>query len=257
MRRTASSPRTPTAPGRASASWMTDLVPATDETEEWVDARRRPNTRPRNPRHPRWQRRRLRRSCVVASAALSTTVPLWALSSSATSAAFAAAFTGDRSPDAGARFRFPTAAQATIALRSRASWPGASGLPRKTTPAGTDADDRFADLRHLRRTLASNGSRSSGTRASSERRRLRLGRSLLAQSDHKHGRRLGRALGTLLLMQPVLGWPARPRPSFWANPRSAAACRARLAFTLPHEYQERGAVAGCRPIPAARLPLAG
>lgn len=106
MRRTASSPRTPTAPGRASASWMTDLVPATDETEEWVDARRRPNTCPRNPRHPRWQRRRLRRSCVVASAALSTTVPLWASSSSATSAAFAAAFTGDRSPDAGIAFVF-------------------------------------------------------------------------------------------------------------------------------------------------------
>ena len=129
MRRTASSPRTPTAPGRASASWMTDLVPATDETEEWVDAPRRPNTCPRNPRHPRWQRRRLRRSCVVASAALSTTVPLWASSSSATSAAFAAAFTGDRSPDAGDRFRFPTAAQAKIGLPSRASWPGASGLP--------------------------------------------------------------------------------------------------------------------------------
>jgi hypothetical protein len=33
--------------------------------------------------------------------------------------------------DAGDRFRFPTAAQATIALRSRASWPGASGLPRE------------------------------------------------------------------------------------------------------------------------------
>jgi hypothetical protein len=144
MRRTASSPRTPTAPGRASASWMTDLVPATDETEERVDAPRRPNTCPRNPRHPRLQRRRLRRSCVVASAALSTTVPLWASSSSATSAAFAAAFTGDRSPDAGDRFRFPTAAQATIGLPSRASWPGASGLPHFQSAHEVGATIAFA-----------------------------------------------------------------------------------------------------------------
>ena len=35
-------------------------------------------------------------------------------------------------------------------------------LPRKGAPAPTDADDRFADSRHPHRTVASNGSRSSG-----------------------------------------------------------------------------------------------
>ena len=54
--------------------------------------------------------------------------------------------------------------------------------PRKGASAPTDADDRFDDSRHPRRTLASNGSRSSGARVSSERNRRRLGRSLLAQS---------------------------------------------------------------------------
>ena len=38
------------------------------------------------------------------------------------------------------------------------------GLPRKGAPAPTDGDDRFDDSRHPRRTLASNGSRSSGPR---------------------------------------------------------------------------------------------
>ena len=51
----------------------------------------------------------------------------------------------------------------------------ASALPRKGASAPTDADDRFDDSRHPRRTLASNGLRSPGTRASSERRGLRLG----------------------------------------------------------------------------------
>ena len=35
----------------------------------------------------------------------------------------------------------------------------AAGLPRKGAPAPTDADDRFDDSRHPRRTLASNGKR--------------------------------------------------------------------------------------------------
>jgi hypothetical protein len=53
-------------------------------------------------------------------------------------------------------------------------------MPRKVASAPTDGDDSFDDSRHLRGTLASNPSRSLGTRALTERRRLRLGRSLLA-----------------------------------------------------------------------------
>jgi hypothetical protein len=58
-----------------------------------------------------------------------------------------------------------------------------SALPRKGAPAPTDADDRFDDSRRSRRTLASNGSRSSGARVSSERHGRRLGRSLLAPTE--------------------------------------------------------------------------
>ena len=38
---------------------------------------------------------------------------------------------------------------------------GAMRMPRKGAPAGTDADDRFDDSRHLRWTLASNGKHAS------------------------------------------------------------------------------------------------
>ena len=78
------------------------------------------------------------------------------------------------------------ATRATIALPESDRPDGrepAMSLPRKGTPAGTDADDRFADSRHLRRTLAFNGSRTSAVRVSSERHRRRLGRLLLAQGD--------------------------------------------------------------------------
>jgi len=57
---------------------------------------------------------------------------------------------------------------------------GVIAMPRKGAPAPTDADDRFDDSRHPRRTHASNGSRSSGARVSSERHGRRVGRSLLA-----------------------------------------------------------------------------
>jgi hypothetical protein len=52
--------------------------------------------------------------------------------------------------DAGDRFRFPTAAQATIALRSRASWPGASGLPRAQQSRRARRDDWIARTMHKR-----------------------------------------------------------------------------------------------------------
>ena len=61
----------------------------------------------------------------------------------------------------------------------------ACAMPRKGASAPTGADNRFDDSRHLRRTLAPDGSRSSGARVSSERHRSRLGRSLLAQSRHQ------------------------------------------------------------------------
>jgi hypothetical protein len=48
-------------------------------------------------------------------------------------------------------------------------------MPRKGAPAPIEADDRFDDSGRPRPTLASNGSRSSGTRALSERRGLHLG----------------------------------------------------------------------------------
>ena len=57
----------------------------------------------------------------------------------------------------------------------------ACALPRKGASAPTGAVNRFDDSRHLRRTLAPDGSRSSGARVSSERHRRRLGRSLLAR----------------------------------------------------------------------------
>ncbi len=44
----------------------------------------------------------------------------------------------------------------------------ACAMPRKGTPAPTDADDRFPDSRHLRRTLASNGEHQPAPRASRE-----------------------------------------------------------------------------------------
>ena len=81
-----------------------------------------------------------------------------------------------------------------------------SGLPRKGASAATDADDRFDDSRHPRRTLASNGRDTSagnealttvGTRAfwesarasssSSARRRLALSPEAVAQTTQKPG----------------------------------------------------------------------
>ena len=65
---------------------------------------------------------------------------------------------------------------------------GTRGSPRKDASARTDADGRFDDSRRPRRTVASNGSRSSAGRVSSERHRRRLGRSLLAHCDHAQRR---------------------------------------------------------------------
>ena len=52
----------------------------------------------------------------------------------------------------------------------------------KGAPAPTDADDRFDDSRHLRRTLASTDRARRKPAVSSERHRRRVGRSLLARS---------------------------------------------------------------------------
>src|ERR1019366_1175164 len=57
----------------------------------------------------------------------------------------------------------------------------ARGIQGAAVCVSPTARDRFYDSGRPRRTLACNGSRSSGTRALLERRRLRLGRSLLAQ----------------------------------------------------------------------------
>jgi hypothetical protein len=64
-----------------------------------------------------------------------------------------------------------------------------------------DADDRFHESRRLGRTLEINGSRSSGARVSSERRGLRLGRSLLAQSERRPAAAL--ALGSVAERSPA------------------------------------------------------
>ena len=67
-------------------------------------------------------------------------------------------------PDSAVRLR-SRATRATIAFPESDRPDGrepAMPLPRKGTPAPTDADDRFDDSRHPHRTLASNGSRSSG-----------------------------------------------------------------------------------------------
>ena len=85
------------------------------------------------------------------------------------------------SPRAGGRLHCPDDAQtepreAELGRRAIASVAHrTTGSPRKGAPAPTDAGDRFDDSRHPPRTLASNGLRSPGTRALSERRGLRLG----------------------------------------------------------------------------------
>ncbi len=94
-----------------------------------------------------------------------------------------------------------------------------SASSRKGTPARTDADDRFDDSRHLRRTLASNGSRSSGTRALSERRRLRLGRSLLVQRECQRSRRSAHPSVAQQSSGAVTGIGLRSRPGDRARRR--------------------------------------
>ena len=76
------------------------------------------------------------RCSFVASAALSTTLPFWRVQQRDFGSSRGRIH---RRPvtDASDRFGFPTAAQATIALRSRASWPGASAWPRHRSSSAT------------------------------------------------------------------------------------------------------------------------